>query len=77
VRSAPGATGSARRGDGILGIPGVRAANLGGVGRTGLHVGLTWLEWRRRAATGGRGREDEVEHGREREWGKWKWEREF
>jgi hypothetical protein len=61
-----------RRGGGqgvrIQGTHGKRAANLG---RTTGRRGLVWLEWRRRAATGGRGREDEVE---EKEW---KWERKF
>jgi hypothetical protein len=67
VRSAPGAASSARRGEGsggeFGGFAGCELQIWGGVGRTGL---LAWLEWRRRAATGGRGREDEVEE-RERE----------
>jgi hypothetical protein len=50
----------------IRGIHRGRAANLG---RTTGRRGLVWLEWGRRAATGGRGREDEVEE--------WKWERKF
>lgn len=40
-----------RGGGGIRRIRGGQAANLGGAGRP-----LAWLEWRRRAATGGRGR---------------------